>query len=304
MTAPSTETSADIIESAGDRLTPVVIARDGGFRAAILIAALLHLPILAGAGRSHPRIIGDEKGAPDAIAVSLVTEADLKDETGSTPAAPLPPNELKPALTETPPVPQEKPQQPAETQPEPTEPTPPEKAQAAEETKRPEVQDIPDLLSIDKDVQPEAVKKPAQKPQPKKPPVEKSEAKPRSEAKKTAKLDLSAPTLTAPSFAGRSAAFERPPGITRSGENDEFARRVIAALQQTMPQLSAVRGRGTIRIFLDNNGNVLDVKLIATSNIADIDQSIVFAARQTSYPFPPNGANEADRTFVVTYIYN
>ena len=34
---------------------------------------------------------------------------------------------------------------------------------------------------------------------------------------------------------GRSAAATRPPGVTRSGENDEFGRGVIRALRETMP---------------------------------------------------------------------
>src|SRR5674476_1208487 len=51
----------------------------------------------------------------------------------------------------------------------------------------------------------------------------------------TSALDLSVPTDGGSSAAdpGGSSAVQRPPGITRSGENDEFARNVIRALQKT-----------------------------------------------------------------------
>ncbi|MEQ1673130.1 MAG: energy transducer TonB, partial [Hyphomicrobium sp.] len=104
--------------------------------------------------------------------------------------------------------------------------------------------------------------------------------------------------------AGRSAGFERPPGITRSGANDDFARGVIRALQQTMPQLREVLGRVTVRILLTENGNVSDVQVVKSANIAALDQSVVFAVKQTSYPFPPPNSNVADRTFLVTYVYH
>lgn len=42
--------------------------------------------------------------------------------------------------------------------------------------------------------------------------------------------------------AGRSAAIGRPPGITRSGQNDDFGRGVVRALRQT--------GRVTVRLLL------------------------------------------------------
>lgn len=287
MTDDSVEQAALATGGAGERLAPPSLVRDRRFNIALVIAGLAHALLLTGAGRSHPRIVGDEKGSPDTIDVSLVTEDDLKERSPAPKSADLPPAALKPALSDvTPPPAEQRPPEQVEKPAEPETAAPP-----------PEVKDIPDPFSFDTQVQPEP-KKPPQKAPPKKPQPEKTEAK------KTAKLDLSPPGLDATSLSGKSAAFQRPPGITRSGENDEFARRVIAALRQTMPQLSAVRGRGTIRILLDNNGNVIDVKLIATSRIADIDQGIVFAARQTSYPFPPRGANEADRTFVVTYIYN
>ena len=85
---------------------------------------------------------------------------------------------------------------------------------------------------------------------------------------------------------------------------DAFARGVIRALQQTMPQLRETLGRVTVRIILNQNGNVESVQVVRPSKIASLDQSVLFATKQTSYPFPPPNATLADRTFVVTYIYH
>ena len=129
---------------------------------------------------------------------------------------------------------------------------------------------------------------------------------PKKPQKKVASLDLSTPkNLMQPSFGGgRSAGLQRPPGITRSGLNDAFARGVIRALQQTMPQLVDVNGRVTIRILLSETGNVVEVRLLSGAKNSTLNQDVVFAAQQTSYPIPPTGSNLADRTFMVTYIYD
>ena len=87
------------------------------------------------------------------------------------------------------------------------------------------------------------------------------------------------------------------------GENDEFARNVIRALQKTMPRERASVGRVTVRIVLSENGSRADVKLLQSGGNPDLDFNVVFAARQTAYPFPPNKSTLVDRTFTVTYIY-
>ena len=81
--------------------------------------------------------------------------------------------------------------------------------------------------------------------------------------------------------------------------NDAFARAVIRALQQTMPQLTNALGRVTVRILLSENGNVVSALLGGAKDTA-LNQDVVFAAQQTSYPIPPSGSTTADRTFMVT----
>jgi periplasmic protein TonB len=71
-----------------------------------------------------------------------------------------------------------------------------------------------------------------------------------------------------------------------------------------MPQLRDTLGRVTVRIVLNDNGNIVDVQVVRPSVVPGLNQNVVFAAKQTSYPFPPPNSNDADRTFLVTYIYN
>ena len=56
--------------------------------------------------------------------------------------------------------------------------------------------------------------------------------------------------------------MSRPPGITRSGENDDFARGVIRALRQTMPAPTGALGRVTVRLLLNDNGSLVEVVLL------------------------------------------
>jgi TonB family protein len=95
----------------------------------------------------------------------------------------------------------------------------------------------------------------------------------------------------------------RPPGITRSGENDEFGRGVIRALRRTMPT-SSMLGQVTVRFLLSESGNLVEVRVVAPSRDPVFDQNIAFSVRQASFPIPPQGSSVADRTFQVTYIYH
>lgn len=254
-------------------------------------------------------------------------------------AKPQPQQPPKEQQTPTPPQPEQAKQEPQPAQPEQPPPQPqaqetpqpdtqPDLPQAAdpakpEEQKVAKTEDVtpdsqpPDLFSLqDEDpAKMQSADKPETKPKPKaetkheakKPSASKSAAKPSSkpQKKKVAALDLSTQALSSSfSGGGGAAAFQRPPGITRSGLNDAFARAVIRALQQTMPQLTNSLGRVTVRIFLSESGNVVSVTLLSGSKDPSLNQDVVFAAKQTSYPIPPAGSNEADRTFMVTYIYD
>jgi TonB family protein len=303
--------------------------RDRSFWVALGVATLLHSTLFLGLLRHQPRAVGDADGSEDGISVSVVTEADLQSRSSVAQEGGPPPGAPAPAVQPAPPTPP-----PPEPEAKPQEPPPPEEAvQAAPPVPpvpelKPSVdvakelaEDVPDLLALPGDG---AAPSKKETPKPEMPfettvteakatPDDKAEPqtpvqqKPKPPQKRTAALDLTPPPAAFSGSAGgggRSAGFERPPGITKSGANDAFARGVIRALQQTMPQLRETLGRVTVRIILNQNGNVESVQVVRPSKIASLDQSVVFATKQTSYPFPPPNSNLADRTFVVTYIYH
>ena len=274
-----------------------VATQDRKFWIALAAAALLHMAFLINiAMHGAPRHLGDASGSDDGISISVVTEADIQSHATVPEIAEPPPGALPTA------APQPDPQQ-WEAKTEEAKPDPQSVPEA--ETAPPAMpDDMRQLLAIPLPGAEPAKKTPPPKPQQ---PAKPQQREQQPTQQRTAKLDFATPPSalnTAPGFAGRFTGATRPPGTTRSGANDDFARHVIAELQKTMPQLRQTLGRCTVRIFLNQNGNVSEVQVIRPSSIANIDQSVVFAVRQTSFPFPPPNSNEADRTFFVTYIYN
>ena len=131
-----------------------------------------------------------------------------------------------------------------------------------------------------------------------------SEPQPKMELKPPEQLDLSLPfSMTmkaepAEEFGRSLSGMNRPPG-----ENDNFGRGVIRALKKTMPPATGVKGRVTIRLVLDERGNIATLKLVQSDGIRDLDDGVMFSAQQASFPFPPKNATVADRTFLITYVY-
>lgn len=290
------------------------------FRLALAAAVLLHAALFVEVGRSLPRTIGDPSGRPDAIAVDLVTEADLRSrETVALPptgaaqppaAAPAPDPTPEPEAAEAAKPaeaapPQQKPAEPAEAPAKdaPSKATPDTAQQTAAlpdfETTFSDLATAPppresETAAPEPPQADEAPKTPAKPAEKQSPPAKK---KPASEAR----LDPALPDVqNAPP--GRSTAATRPPGITRSGENDEFGRAVIRALRQTMPPPRGIFGRVTVRLVLTENGDLGQVQVLAPSGTS-LDQSVVFATKQTYFPLPPYNATLADRTFLITYVY-
>lgn len=294
MSVDIAEGPQDLIGAVADPRSLVRRAPDRRFYIALAVAALLHASLLVSFSGPPKQRLGEADGSDEAINVTLVSEADFLSRTTVPESAGAP----KPAAAAPSP-----PQPSAEPTP-PSEPVKPE-AQSEPTVAAPPDATAPDLLALP---DPAAAKSKSERA---KPDPNEADAKPRKPVAKptqqqTAKLDLTPPkpTLDAPSPGGRSAGVSRPPGITRSGANDDFARAVIRALQQTMPQLRETIGRVTVRIILNENGNVKEVQVVRPSPSSNLNQSVAFAARQTSYPLPPHGSNDADRVFLVTYIYN
>lgn len=298
--------------------------RERTFWGGLAVAVLAHALLIVGIGSARQRNVGTPDGAQDAIAVEIVDGATLKDSMEPPTPATQPPGAqvqqtaalAEPQPTQPPPEPQAQPEPPAEASPPPPQPPAPDASQSAETTKeppKPSPEALPALeeASPDEAAQPqqeapkqETPKQDTQKVEAKKPPAKQQAKQPQKKRTQTAALDLSVPysaSATA-SDSGSGSAVQRPPGITRSGENDEFARNVIRALQKSMPRERA-QGRVTVRIVLSENGSRADVKLLQSGGNPDLDFNVMFAARQTPYPFPPKKATLVDRTFTVTYIY-
>ena len=288
------------------------------FWIALACAALLHAAFIVGFGRSAPRYLGDPGGSADAIDVELVDEADLRERTTTPNRPPAPPGApapvSPPAAAPTPP-PQPAPEAeqappPDKAPPEPETAKPPETAPAAKQEQRSEVPTLetetPQEAQPDTST-PEAIIAEARKAEAKRKSAAKPAPKPAPKAAKPpSQLDLSVPfdmTMAGTSGSDGSSSATRPPGITRSGENDRFGRDVIRALKKMMPPARGMHGRVTIRLFLNERGNVANIVLVQSGGNRNLDHDVVFSAYQASFPFPPKNATVADRTFLVTYIY-
>jgi periplasmic protein TonB len=296
--------------------------------------ALLHASAIVGVGRSLPRHLGERDGSPEAISVELVDPSELGGPRFAPPTAPTnaaPPRPVAPAetgaTTSPPPAPSETatgppqpvtraetgsttspPPAPSETATVASPPTPPAADAASPSFAAPIPEDKKAATSPSKK-EAAALPAPADTHSPpsaappgatQRPPTE-ATGQPKTSPKLSLQLDLP-PNFVAPS--GLSTAAVRPPDITRSGENDEFGRRVIRALRQTMPPARGELGRVTVRLLLSATGDLSELQLVRPAADAALTQSVVFAVRQSSFPIPPTGATRSDRTFLVTYIYN
>jgi periplasmic protein TonB len=228
-------------------------------------AAAIHALLILAAYRAPPRQLGERDGAPDAMNVDLIDEADFMGKNA---------------------VPTREEASAPQTRPSP-EPTTAQEAKAGpsanEDKQIPNMFSLPDLTGTQSGADLSMQDMSGRRPQ----------------------LDLSppahSPLITSPN---RGAALARPADITRSGENDEFGRGVVRALRKTMPSLRDTTGRVTVRLLLSETGNLVAVQLVRSSGDSQLDQSVVFAVKQSSFPLPPNGSTRSDRTFLVTYIYN
>jgi periplasmic protein TonB len=269
--------------------------------------ALLHASAILGVGRSLPRHLGERDGSPDAISVELVDPSQLGGPRASPPVAPAaiaPPRPAAPAnagsAMNPPPTPSE---DAAAARPA----AAPAAETAAPSVAAPILEDKKAAASASKQEAaasktPESLAPPSTaQPEPSPSPSAEATGKAKMSPKLSLQLDLP-PNFVAPS--GLSTAAVRPPDITRSGENDEFGRRVIRALRQTMPPARGEVGKVTVRLLLSATGDLSELQLVRPAADPALTQSVVFAVRQSSFPIPPTGATRSDRTFLVTYIYN
>jgi TonB family protein len=301
-------------------MVAAITVRDRVFWGGLAFAAVAHTALLVGFIGSPPRQMGEAGGLADGISVELVEAPDPKSkntfaEDGGQPGAaakpaPKQPPQQQQAAAEPPPkpAPEKAPsippaEQAAQAEPR-AAPQPPKKLETSPWAA--------DIAALEKAPPPAPAEQPkpgaeeaAKTPPAKKQLVELPKQLPQPDPKQRQKLslqfDMPPSMMFTPGTQG--AAVTRPAGVTRSGENDEFGRGVIRALRKTMPASNTL-GRVTVRLLLSHTGNLLEVRLVSGGGDPILNQNVVFAVKQASFPFPPPGATEVDRTFQVTYVYH
>ncbi len=296
--------ASELVHAAPTLPSAVPAADKRRFRIGLASAAALHALLIVGivgAGMDDPqrRRLGATGGLDDGVAIELVDEADLMSKSSVGDRVPPPP---KPQQAEKP-AQQQQETQAAEPQNE-TQPQPPQKpverTQPQKQNATALAKETPDLLTV-----PDLTGRPPERPaekheqrpqrqQPQQPQQHQQRTNPSPKAARPQQPMIPSDTM---------ASLSRPAGITRSGENDDFARGVIRALRQTMPSSRGSFGRVTIHFLLSETGNMVEVRVLRTTADPLLTQNVVFASKQSSFPIPPTGSTVADRTFMVTYIY-
>jgi outer membrane biosynthesis protein TonB len=276
MSAEHTLPSLDATHALRPSLQVQVPQRQTAFWLSLLAAAMVHAALLGVITRAPPRTIGAEDGSESAIDVELVDAGELRAMSAPTSAPSAPPQQTPAAQPAPPPKePQPEPTPEAQTEPQ-AEPSPQKSAtlpalEAEEPQPSPPAAVLPKPAPKSSEQEPsEAKKQTESKPQPEPKP------KPEPALKPPAKLDLSVPfdmAIQGGTSGGSESAATRPPGITRSGENDRFGRDVIRALKKTMPPLESVTGKVRVRIFLNERGNVAWVRLVQGSGDRGLDDN-------------------------------
>jgi TonB family protein len=307
MSADKIVLTADSTHGRAEHLAATKISRQPIFLIGLIGAVAVHAALILGLIGSPSRYIGDPEGSSRVINVELIDEAEFQN---SAPSTSRPDNPPSAATVAPPPQPEEPRPQPETPRAQPEEPRPqPETPRAQPEEppaqpKEPSASepDLPQKSAEQPPLETEKPKTPSPQDTPEKRKV--TEIDPNYELKPPAPLDLRVPFYATTTGAQRSSSgATRPPGITRSGENDKFGRDVIRSLRKMMPPPRGIKGRVTIRIFLDGQGNIAKAELVQSGGNRELDQSVLFSAQQATFPYPPKGATVADRTFRVTYIY-
>ena len=251
------------VEVAERRFVPVPGREDRRFRLALFVALMAHAAMFASLFEVAPRQLGQLGGIDDAISIELVSDTDLRSratvaEAGSAALGPGSDDQTAAPFA----VPLPAPSPPPQRANEPVhENTPPQQPKASDEPPRAtpnapliSLEEAMAMLQAKPGVQVEATARDELRDQANakgKAPAKTSAQQPNPMPKPAAnsalamKLDLTLPqsAFMQQPFLGGRGGVERPPGYTRSGENDDFARGVIRGLQGTMPQLRDTIGR-------------------------------------------------------------
>jgi protein TonB len=260
--------------SRGNRMKPVYIAAAVSLAIHILLLGSFVSGLIQGAPpppEPAKEELGDEKGLPENVNVSLITEADLKslssDPFKSMPSQPQPPPE--PQQSNEPPQDAASPQQ--------------EKAVKEEQKAKQPIRAIEDPNGFA---------------------ARAAEAFTSSMTRAFAEIERkqSAPQTrsTQPAMPPNMHFFR--PAATHSGKSDEYARQVAWALAATKPQGNGTYGSTIVAFIVGPDGHLQDLRMLKSSGDNWLDTGALMAVRQARLPVPPDAMPVGDRTFHVEYI--
>jgi len=87
------------------------------------------------------------------------------------------------------------------------------------------------------------------------------------------------------------------------GAMQQYAAKVREALARNKPGGFGNRGAATIKFSISSKGKAGSVEVISSSGIIALDRSAMDAVTRTSFPAPPAGMTETQRTYVVPFHF-
>jgi TonB family protein len=98
---------------------------------------------------------------------------------------------------------------------------------------------------------------------------------------------------------GRSSG----PASAAPGAVQQYAARVREALARNKPGGRGNRGTATIKFSISPAGKAGAIEVETSSGVIALDRSAIDAVRETSFPTPPAGMTETERTYVVPFHF-
>ena len=93
------------------------------------------------------------------------------------------------------------------------------------------------------------------------------------------------------------------PASASPGAVQQYAAKVREALARNKPGGFGNHGTATIKFGISPEGKANSIQVTTSSGIAALDKSALDAVARTSFPVPPAGMTEAERTYVVPFHF-
>jgi TonB family protein len=93
------------------------------------------------------------------------------------------------------------------------------------------------------------------------------------------------------------------PASASPGAVQQYAAKVREALARNKPGGFGNHGTATIKFGISPEGKANSIQVTTSSGIAALDKSALDAVTRTSFPVPPAGMTEAERTYVVPFHF-